>query len=294
MSIVERAIKKLQGHGEPPPRPIFGQVVDSLLPSAVQSAIPSHGQSVRVVSIDQMALRAAGLQAPEHQERQIANQYRQIKRPLVANALGRGKPRMQLGQLIMIASAMPGEGKTFTAINLAFSMAMEKDVQVLLVDADVAKPQVSKMFGAASEPGLIDMLIDPTIDVERFILPTDVPQLSLLPAGSRSDQATELLASERMSSVMREFAARDPSRIVMFDSPPLLLTTESQALGHVAGQIVVVVRADFTEQRTVMDALSHLPEDSSISLVLNQSAAKKSSSYYYGYGAIEVPTGNEG
>lgn len=294
MSIVERAIKRLQVGGHPAPRQVFGQVVESANPPAESSGSALPGFPVRVVSINQGALRAAGLLAPVHQERQIANQYRQIKRPLIANALGRGKARLKDGQLIMVASAMPGEGKTFTAINLAFSMALEKDVQVLLVDADVAKPQVSKMFGVAGEPGLMDMLSDPAVDVERHILHTDVPQLSLLPAGLRSDFSTELIASERMTAIMRELVSRDSSRVVVFDSPPLLLTTESQALAHVAGQIVVVVRADYTEQRTVMDALSHLPEEAPISMVLNQSAATKSSSYYYGYGAVETTSEPQG
>ncbi len=226
----------------------------------------------------------AGLLAPKHQERQIANQYRQIKRPLIAGALGRDRTRLPNGQLIMVASAMQGEGKTFTTINLAFSMAMEKDVHVVLVDADVAKPQISKMFGASGEAGLLNAVVDHSLRWEHLILPTDVPHLSLLPAGLRSDHATELISSERMITQMRELAERDPTLIILFDSSPLLLTTESQALAHVAGQIVVVVRAEHTQQQTLMDALSYLPRDSSVSLILNQTTSKASSSYYYGYG----------
>ncbi len=238
-----------------------------------------------MVSINQAALRSAGLLPPEHQERQIASQYRQIKRPLIADAVGRGKPRIPNGQLIMVASAMPGEGKTFTSINLAFSMALEKDIHVLLVDADVAKPQVSKLFGIVEEPGLLDALVDSDIDLESLILATDVPNLSVLPAGKRTEEATELLTSDRMTAVTHELARRDPTRIVIFDSPPILLTTESQALAHVVGQIVVVVRAGQTQQQVVLDALSYLPEGSNISLVLNQSLTRgEYGSYYYGYG----------
>lgn len=291
MSIVERAIRKMQGvAGAPEQAPAFGRVVEKFH-SMEPGPHPERGSPpARSISINQDALRAAGLLAPAHQERQIASQYRQIKRPLIANAMGRGKPQLQDGRLIMVASAMPGEGKTFTAINLAFSMAMEKDLHVVLVDADVAKPQISKMFGASGEQGLIDALADAHVEVERSILPTDVPNLSLLPAGSRSEQATELLASERMNAVMRELMRRDPARIVIFDSPPVLLTTESQALAQIAGQIVVVVRAGHTEQHIVTEALRHLPEDAAISLILNQSAADKSASYYYGYGAPEGST----
>lgn len=278
----------MQGEARPAPRQVFGKIVDNtdrkdVAPTAALPSIPS-----RVVTINQPALRAAGLLPPEHQVRQIANQYRQIKRPLIANAFGRGKPRLPNGQLIMVASAMPGEGKTFTSINLAFSMALEKDTQVLLVDADVAKPQISKMFGIANEAGLLDALTDPSVDVERLILPTDVPNLSVLSAGTRTDQATELLSSDRMAAAMHGMATHDATRIVLFDSPPLLLTTESPALAHAVGQIVIVVRANYTEQNVLLDALSYLPENSSTSLILNQSVTKgESGSYYYGYGVTE-------
>lgn len=277
----------MQGDAKPGASRVFGKVIERKHPDGETSATQST--PTRIISIDQTALRSAGLLPPEHQERQIANQYRQIKRPLIANALGRGKPQLPNGQLIMVASAMPGEGKTFTSINLAFSMAREKDMRVLLVDADVPKPQVSKMFGISNERGLLDALVDPSIDIESLILSTDVPNLSVLPAGTRSNQATELLASERMVTAMQQVARGDSARVVLFDSPPLLLTTESQVLAQLAGQVVVVIRADQTQQQVVVDALSHLPEDANIFLILNQSVAKgDASSYYYGYGTTDV------
>lgn len=282
MSIVERALRKMQ-ETVPTTRhsQVFGRVVEAPRHEGVAVAHPP----ARMISINQAALRSAGLLPPEHQERLIANQYRQIKRPLVDNALGRGKAALRNGQLIMVASAMSGEGKTFNSINLAFSMAREKDLRVLLVDADVIKPQVSKMFGIAGERGLIDALSDSSVDLERLILATDVPNLSVLPAGTQDEHATELFASARMSALMHEAARRDPSRVILFDSPPLLLTTESRALANMVGQIVVVVRADHTQQDILLDALSFLPEDSNTYLILNQSVMKRDSgSYYYGYG----------
>lgn len=274
----------MQATSRPASPQIFGRVVEATRPegpAVAQPAVPA-----RMITLNQGALRAAGLLPPEHQERQIANQYRQIKRPLVENAVGRGKPTVPHGQLIMVASAMPGEGKTFTSVNLAFSMAREKDVHVLLVDADVPKPQISKMFGISEERGLLDALGDPSIDIERLILSTDVPNLSVLPAGTRSEQATELFASTRMATMMQEAARRDPARVILFDSPPLMLTTESRALAHIAGQIVIVVRADHTPHEVLLDALSYLPEGAHTSLILNQSVARREAgSYYYGYGA---------
>lgn len=284
MSIVERALRKMQASPAPRPVQVFGKVIEAPRHDAAVTPLPTAPS--RLISINQAALRAAGLLPPEHQERQIANQYRRIKRPLVANALGRGRPRMHNGQLIMIASAMSGEGKTFTAINLAFSMALEKDIQVVLVDADVGKPQISRMFGIENEPGLLDILADQQQDPERLILATDVPNLFVLPGGARLAQATELLASTRMTQAMQQILSRNPERIVLFDSSPLLLTTESQVLGQMAGQIVVVVRAEKTQQDVLLDALSYLPEGANVSLILNQTVANEDSgSYYYGYGS---------
>lgn len=282
MSIVEKALERLRTNASAArTRRVFGKVVE---------AAASQVAAGRVISIDQEALRVAGLLAPRHQEREIASQYRHIKRPLIAAAMG-GKEQEPPAnaRLVMVASALPGEGKTFTAINLAFSIAMEKDLRVVLVDGDVAKPQISRMFGVEAERGLLDAVIDPAIELERLIFPTDVPNLFLLPAGVRSDRATELLASERMLEAMNWLLSRDARRMFLFDSPPLLLATEASALAEVAGQIVVVVRAEYTEHHVLMDALSRLPEGCSPSLVLNQSTQKNKGYHYYGY---KVPDGS--
>jgi exopolysaccharide/PEP-CTERM locus tyrosine autokinase len=210
----------------------------------------------------------------------LGDQFRQIKRPLIATAIGRGVPKAKQGQLIMIASALAGEGKTFTSINLALSMALDKDVSVLLIDADVPKPHITRTFGITNEPGLLDVLRDEKIDVESVIVQTDVPGLSILPTGRKSETAAELLSSHRMTHCMAALAARDPDRIILIDSPPLLLTNESRVLSHIVGQIVIVVRAGITPQQAVLDAIDYLGEDKSINFVLNQSRNAASVSYY--------------
>jgi protein-tyrosine kinase len=237
---------------------------------------------VRSIEISLAALRAAGLLAPEDEEPKMEQQYRRIKRPLIVNATGRGAARVPNGHVIMVASAMSGEGKTFTAINLALSMSREKDVRVLLVDADVAKAHVSRLFAVAEAPGLLDVLRDSQVGVDSVILPTDVPNLSVLPAGSRSRETTELLASARMEAVMRAIAQHDERRVAIVDSPPLLLTTESHAIAQVAGQVVMVVRAGETPQHAVLAALSYLGERPMVSLVLNQCTVSVPANYYYG------------
>jgi protein-tyrosine kinase len=300
MSLVEQAIKKLQASRSatgqnvavmPPMAAPIGRVVEST-PGAV--ATPGDSRAPRnnkTLMIDKAALRAAGLLPPETQERQIGDEYRQIKRPLIARAFGRGTERVEQGHIIMMASAMPGDGKTFTSINLAQSLALEKDLSVLLVDADVAKPHISTIFGVNKEPGLLDVLRDESLDVENVILSTNVPRLSILPAGTLSETATELLASDRMHQVIARFGSYASNRIVLLDSPPLLLTSESRVLANLVGQIVMVICAGRTPQRAVFDALELLGDDRPVGLVLNQSDERSGSSYryeYYGKGVAEA------
>jgi exopolysaccharide/PEP-CTERM locus tyrosine autokinase len=293
MSVIENALKKLQsqspgGQHNPHvinPHGVFGAVAPGAMPK--REAAAGHPATpptpARTVTIDQNALRLAGLLPPSHQERELARQYRQIKRPLIAGATGRGQDRLPQGNLLMVASAMPGEGKTFMSLNLAFSIAREKDLSVLLVDGDVAKPQISKLLGAGDEAGLLDVLRTPAMDVESVVLGTDVPNLYLLPAGRQGDNATELLTSQRMHEVLSRMSERFTSRIVVFDSPPLLLTAESQALAQELGQIVLVVRAGYTPQQAVLDAVAMLGTNKPVSLVLNQSLKTPNSDYYYYY-----------
>jgi protein-tyrosine kinase len=276
MSIVEKALAKIREA----PRPDASGAGAAETVFGAFAPIDAQRCARRIV-IDQDGLRAAGLLPPAHEDREISEQYRQIKRPLIANATGRGTTILTNAHVIMMASALPGEGKTFTAINLGFSMAREKDISVLLVDADSSKPQISKLLGAAESPGLLDLLQNEHLDVESVILRTNVPGLSLLPSGKHNEQATELLASERMRALLTRLAQSDSRRMVLLDSPPLLLTTEARALAAVAGQVVLVVRAAHTDQQTVLDALSYL-EGRSVALVLNQNM-NAAPTAYYGY-----------
>lgn len=288
MSVVEKAIRKLQKEREQ-------SADESQAPAASQaSAAPQTGDaapprtaaapagSPATVILDRATLRSAGLMPPEEELDIITRQYRKIKHPLVARAMGRGVPREPKGFLIMIASAMSGEGKSFTAMNLALSLSLEKDLTVLLVDADAPKPHLTRVMGLANDQGLLDVLRDPQLEVESLIHPTNVRSLSFLPLGVCGDDATELLSSSRMERTAALLGQRDSHRIVVFDSPPLLQTTESPALARAAGQIVVVVRADSTPQPVLLDALNTLQgHHASVSLVLNQSTQSGTAPYYY-------------
>ena len=286
MSLVEKALKKLQdsrGSESAPSAPMYSQI-----PEVAQATYVEEVRSSRVISLDRVALRAGGLMPPLDQERSISEQFRQIKRPLVAAALKQGSEGKNL-HVIMVSSSRPGEGKTFVSVNLALSLSLERDIKVVLVDADVAKRDITVQFGLGDEPGLLDALQDQTLNIENLILPTDVPNLSVLPAGRWTETATELLASRKMAELMSALARKHPNRMALFDSAPLLLTNESRVLAQSAGQLAVVVRAGVTSQQDLLDALAHIPEDKTVGLVLNQSMSASESYYYQG-----VYTGSTG
>jgi exopolysaccharide/PEP-CTERM locus tyrosine autokinase len=240
----------------------------------------------RRVEIDFDALTTAGIVSPLAPRSQIADQYRVIKRPLIANAMGKGASIVVNGNLIMVTSALPGEGKSFTAINLAMSIATELDNTVMLVDADVARPSVMKVLGLPAGPGLLDLVQDDTLELSSVLLKTNIDKLTILPSGTPHDRATELLASDAMVRLLDDIAKRYSDRIVIFDSPPLLLTTEARVLASHMGQIVVVVRAGHTLQADVKQALSNIEACPVKLMLLNQATSlfKNYATYGYGYG----------
>jgi protein-tyrosine kinase len=203
-----------------------------------------------------------------------------IKRPLIANAQGKGVPAVRRGNLIMVTSSLASEGKTFVAVNLALSIAMELDTTALLVDGDVLAPAVTGSLGLEKSKGLIDLLTTPTLDVSDVLLKTDIDRLSVIPAGAAHDRSSELLASDGMVKLIEELAARYADRIILFDSPPLLATTESRALASHMGQIVFVVEADRTVRSTVEDALSKVESCPVVMTVLNKAVESELGSYY--------------
>jgi receptor protein-tyrosine kinase len=234
------------------------------------------------VEIDLDRLKALGFVTPDAPKSQIADEFRVIKRPILRNARGKTGARIRNGTLVMVTSALPGEGKTFTALNLAMSVAMEIDNTVLLVDGDVAHPSIPDLLGVPPSPGLLDLLTKTDIDVSDALVKTNIDKLTILPAGSRHRRATELLASEQMASLLAELASRYPDRIVIFDSPPLLATTESRVLATNMGQIVMVVSSDATTQHAVKHALAAIDSCEIVMMVLNK-ARQSEVGTYYGY-----------
>jgi len=253
-------------------------VADMLPPARQQTTHSKH------VELDLDAIAASGIVSPHAPRSQISDEYRVIKRPLIDNAMGKGAYPVENGNLIMITSALPGEGKSFTAINLAMSIATELDNTVMLVDADVPRPSVLSKLGLPPAPGFLDVLLDPSVDLPSVLLKTNVNKLTILPSGQQHSRATELLASDAMNRLLVDMAKRYSDRIIIFDSPPLLMTTESRTLATHMGQIVMVVEAGRTLHGEVKQALATIEACPVKLMVLNRTNHAASGGYGYGYG----------
>ncbi|MFV0662198.1 XrtA-associated tyrosine autokinase [Denitromonas sp.] len=295
MSLIEKAVERLgqlkqAGQEAPVITPLVEAVAGPAPVPTERSRVEIHAKEAepvsRAVNIDLERLAHMGFVTPDQQRASIAEEYRVIKRPLLRNASAvRGTSRVANGNLIMVTSALPGEGKSFTALNLAMSMAMELDHSVLLVDADVSKPSILKQLGLPPERGLMDVLVDAKLDLPDVILRTNIEKLRILPAGTATQRATELLASEGMNRLLDEMASRYADRIIVFDSPPLLVTTESRALATHMGQIVVVVEAERTTHAALKQALATIEACPIKMMLLNKSTVQGPGGYYgYGYG----------
>lgn len=250
----------------------------------LQTTIEPDSRKSRLVDINLERLNGIGLLTPTSDNSLLAEQMRVIKRPLVMQAAASAKDRAPNANLIMVASALPNEGKTTTAINLAVSMAMERDHTVLLVDADVAKSDISNTLGITSEVGLTDLFYKTDLQVSDVMLRTNIPSLSVIPAGQRHPNLTELFAGEEMRTLMLEISQRYSDRIIIIDSPPLLATSGASVLGSLVGQIVMVVEAVRTPQRAVAEALRMLGPLDNIGIVLNKARERATYSYGYDYG----------
>lgn len=249
----------------PPSAPPTRGVPPAVSPAAVLRQ-RGNGKNIELdaVRMQAMGFITAGVRTP------LMEEVRVIKRPLITRAFSPKYRGDKPANLIMITSSLPGEGKTFCAINLAMSIAMELDHTVLLVDADVARPSVLRTLGLPGQRGLMELLLDERADMSEMLLHTNIDGLTLLPAGAANPRATELLASQAMANLLQEMAGRYPDRIIIFDSPPLLLTTEAHVLAAHMGQIVVVVEAEKTSQHAVQESLRQLEGLHNVNLVYNK------------------------
>jgi protein-tyrosine kinase len=282
-SLPTRLARKLESERTAADERPLGQSRPALGGAAAASRRERATESGRV-EIDLSRLAAMGYLTPETPRVRIADEFRVIKRPILSNIQIRSGPTGSRANLIMVTSSLPGEGKTFVSLNLAISLAMELDKTVLLVDADVSRPSVLKRLGLAPSPGLLDVLTNPTLQMADVMLRTNIEKLTILPSGQANPRATELLASESMDRLLDEFAVRYPDRVVVFDAPPLLPSTESRVLATYMGQVIVVVEADRTPQKALTQALAAIDNCPIVLPLLNKTGWSDAGAYYGYYG----------
>jgi len=240
------------------------------------------GPISRILRIDPERLRRQSMITPDEARNPISEAFRRIKRRIILN-VDHSKPGTR-PNLVMVTSSVPGEGKSFCAVNLALSIALERDHTVLLVDGDVARPSLPKMLGVETDKGLMDVLLDRQIRLSDVLCGTDIGKLMLLPAGKQHPQATEVLASGAMRGLLQELSDRHPDRIVIFDSPPLMAASEASVLASQMGQVVIVVEAGRTTEAVLKSALGRIELDNVVGLLLNKGEHAGLGSGYGGYG----------
>jgi protein-tyrosine kinase len=243
--------------------------------------------SGRYGEIDREGLREAGFILPDGPVTGLAEEFRIIKRQLLLRVDGENGIPADKRQTILVCSAQSDEGKTFCAVNLALSLAGEKDREVLLVDGDSVKPEILSILGLEAGPGFVDAIADPTINPENLVIQTDIEGLSVLPAGRPDNDVTELLASGRTREVLTGLTRRRPKRILIFDSPPALMASPASVLATHVGQVMMVVRADKTTEADLREAIALLSGCDHVGLMLNAAgvaATGRRFGSYYGYG----------
>ncbi|MCU0735218.1 MAG: XrtA-associated tyrosine autokinase [Methylotetracoccus sp.] len=253
----------------------------------IRGTLQARGPRKPPLRINVDKLDRAGILTPKTARYRLAEELRVIKRRLLINAAGLQEDSVNYGNLIMVTSASPGEGKTFFSANLAISIELEIDRTVLLVDCDTIRSGVSRLFGVESELGLSDLLMRPDLTLDDVIHETDIDELTLLPAGSRIPHINEQMASRKMQRLMMDLAQQNADRIIIFDSPPLLATTESSVLARLVGQIVLVVAAGQTKQDDLQAALDQVDPSKVAGVVLNKSSERTETAYYENYYRFE-------
>lgn len=224
----------------------------------------------QLVDLDIERLEETGVLVSTRSRSTMAEEFRHIKRPILANTRKASEISSNRRSLVMVTSALPGEGKTFCSINLALSMAVEVDMSVLLVDADVVRCNLMRTLGLQPRKGLLDVLTDPQLELSEVLLKTNIPKLSLLPAGTCNVRSTELLASDAMDKLLEELACRYSDRIVIFDTTPLLLTSEAKVLASHMGQVVVVVEESKTSCQALQEAFAAVEACPVVMSILNK------------------------
>jgi Mrp family chromosome partitioning ATPase len=289
-----RRVRRAQRAETAPAEPQLAVALDKHAETAIPVAPPPAAAPEEPVAcaavfggtrhkVDRQHLREQGMLVPENGVSALLEEFRIVKRQLLGAARERGTAA---SRRVLICSPHAGEGKTFCAANLAIAMASERDGEVLLVDADFAKPSILSTFGLPKAPGLMDALANPALRPEELVMGTDIPGLWILPAGNMTNADSEYLASSRTAEVLDRLTVGSPNRMVIFDSPPALAASPAAELAKHVGQAVLVARADLTGQSALEDAVQVLSACDDIKLLLNAahfSPSGRAFGTYYGY-----------
>jgi protein-tyrosine kinase len=255
-------------------------------PRAPEQPRPTGGMPPgKTVRLDFRALRQNGLITPDNMTSAISNEFRGIKRRLLQKVRD-PQTRAAVSNLIMVTSSLPGEGKTFSSINLALSLAAERGLQVLLIDADVIRPSVGNMFVAPPTEGLTDLLSGRVGHVSDVLHRcADIPNLAVIFAGNPSTNTPELISSGKMANLCKELSARYPDRVIVLDTPPVLASAEPAILASYVHHLVMVVAADQTDRHQLRKSLESVASCQSVSLLFNKAPSWNEQEYvaYYGY-----------
>ncbi len=295
-SFAERVAQKVAG-GSPAATKRDPEAADVQLPKAtVTGATAPAADSadairsdpgIRQIRLDFRALRQGGMITPDNLSSPLSNEFRGIKRKLLQKVRD-PKTRAAVNNLIMVTSSLPGEGKTFSSLNLALSLAAERGLRVLLIDADVIRPSVGNMFVSPPSEGLTELLSGKIKQVSDVLYRcTDVPNLSVIFAGNPRTNSPELISSGQMASLCQELSARYPDRVIVLDTPPVLATPEPAILATYMHLLIMVVSAAQTDRHQLRKALDAVSSCQNVSLLFNKAPRWNEAEYksYYGYGA---------
>tara|TARA_R110002096_G_scaffold181301_8_gene358872 strand:- start:19 stop:864 length:846 start_codon:yes stop_codon:yes gene_type:complete len=275
VSIIEKAVGNLNPNSSVGVQ--MGRKMNGVRRKNGRAVAPSY----EMVEIDRVSLKSHGIDWDKSSN--TLQEFKKIKRPLLNNMLGGHKNDGSFGtNFIVVTSAVPGEGKTHTSLNLAMSLSYERDYDVLFVDGDTIKRDASLLLGLSDKPGLNDLLNDHDASIDSHIVQTDLNKLKVLPAGSFNDNTCELLSSERMNMILAQLLEAE-NRIVLFDAPPMLATVEASVLTRLAGQVVVVTEAAKTSHKMVQAVLDQIEKDKPVGMVLNKSKKSHGEETYGSY-----------
>jgi len=272
MSIVEKAINSA-GKGVNQPR-------TQKLPFAKD--ISERGEvdaEVSIVDVHDLGSKGMTTILENHE---LSKSFRFLKRSVLARIFGSPDSDSSKGKQIMVTSAMPHAGKSFMAFNLAASIAQEQLINVVLIDADIVRCNLTELLGVSGRTGLVEALT--SNDLDASVVETSLSGLSFIPSGKPHVNGTELLASNYMSGLLD--ALEDPDTVIVMDTTPLLVTSEADAVAAHVDHVIVVVEAGNTPVEDISRVIQMLEKSNSkISFIMNKVAkiTKPGGAYDYQY-----------